>query len=167
MCLRVVRWCSIYMPPASNVPSRLATPAPRSGMKSAVASVCVFLTAWQGSKLSYIFANKDWVWSASDQRNPNTHKKLGQNTTCDRGSGRGDRLGLPSLIRLVVSVDVKQHWRTEFRSCVKVQVAVLGSPSLIRLVVSVDAKQHWTEAHANLQSNAVYHSATKGHWNNS
>ena len=31
---------------------------------------------------------------------------------------------------------------SEFRSCVKVEVAVLGSPSLIVLVVSVDVKQH-------------------------
>ena len=29
----------------------------------------------------------------------------------------------------------------EFRSCVKVEVAVLGSPSLIVLMVSVDVKQ--------------------------
>ena len=38
-----------------------------------------------------------------------------------------DVLGSPSLIVLTVSVDVKQH--SEFRSCVKVEVAVLGSPS--------------------------------------
>ena len=31
---------------------------------------------------------------------------------------------------------------TEFRSCVKIEVAVLGSPSLIVLMVSVDVKQH-------------------------
>ena len=30
----------------------------------------------------------------------------------------------------------------EFRSCVKVEVAVLGFPSLIVLMVSVDIKQH-------------------------
>ena len=30
---------------------------------------------------------------------------------------------------------------SEFRSCVKVEVAVLGSPSLISLMVSVDVKQ--------------------------
>ena len=30
----------------------------------------------------------------------------------------------------------------EFRSCVKVEVAVLGSPFLIVLMVSVDVKQH-------------------------
>ena len=40
----------------------------------------------------------------------------------------------PSLISLVVSVDVKHHVYfllciTEFRSCVKVEVAVLGCPS--------------------------------------
>ena len=33
----------------------------------------------------------------------------------------------------------------EFRSCVKVEVAVLGSPSLIVLMVSVDVEQQWTE----------------------
>ena len=32
----------------------------------------------------------------------------------------------------------------EFRSCVKVEVAVLSSPSLIVLMVSVGAKQHST-----------------------
>ena len=32
---------------------------------------------------------------------------------------------------------------SEFRSCVKVEVAVLGSPSLIVRTVSVDVKQHW------------------------
>ena len=31
---------------------------------------------------------------------------------------------------------------TEFRSCVRVEVAVLGSPSLISLMVSVDVKHH-------------------------
>ena len=31
---------------------------------------------------------------------------------------------------------------SEFRSCVKVEVAVLGSPSLKVFVVSVDVKQH-------------------------
>ena len=35
-------------------------------------------------------------------------------------------LGSPSLIVLMVSVDVKPH-RNEFRSCVKVEVAVLLS----------------------------------------
>ena len=34
--------------------------------------------------------------------------------------------------------------RSELRSCVKVEVAVLGSPSLIVLTVSEDLKQHWT-----------------------
>ena len=32
--------------------------------------------------------------------------------------------------------------KSELRSCVKVQVAVLGSPCLIILMVSVDVKQH-------------------------
>ena len=31
---------------------------------------------------------------------------------------------------------------TEFRSCVKVEVAVLGFPSIIALIFSVDIKQH-------------------------
>ena len=30
----------------------------------------------------------------------------------------------------------------EFRSCVKVEVAVMGSPSLISLMFFVDVKQH-------------------------
>ena len=42
-----------------------------------------------------------------------------------------DVLGSPSLIVLMVSVNAKQHQRTELRSCVKVEVAVRGSPSLI------------------------------------
>ena len=35
-------------------------------------------------------------------------------------------------------------FESEFRSCVKVEVAVLGSPSLTVLMVSVEVKQHWT-----------------------
>ena len=57
-------------------------------------------------------------------------------------------MGSQSLISLMVSVDVKQHWHravSEHRSCVEVEVAVLGSPSLISLVVSVHVKQHWNE----------------------
>ena len=38
---------------------------------------------------------------------------------------------------------VKQWLATEFRSCVKIEVAILGSPSLISLVDSVDVKQQW------------------------
>ena len=60
-----------------------------------------------------------------------------------------DVLGSPSLISLMVSVDVKQRLgekkRKESRDVwgsVKVEVAFLGSPSLISLVVSVDVKQH-------------------------
>ena len=34
--------------------------------------------------------------------------------------------------------------RSELRSCVKVEAAVLDSPSLTVLMVSVDIKQHWT-----------------------
>ena len=41
--------------------------------------------------------------------------------------------GSPSLIVLMVSVDVKQYLTTELSSCVKAEVAVLGSPSLIIL----------------------------------
>ena len=53
-------------------------------------------------------------------------------------------LGSPSLMVLMVSVDVKQHWNiaSELRSCVKVEVDVLGSPSLTVPMVSVDVKQH-------------------------
>ena len=58
---------------------------------------------------------------------------------------RGGRPGLPVLMSLMVSVDVKQHSTShdsELRSCVKVEVAVLGSPSLKVRTVSVDVKQH-------------------------
>ena len=56
-------------------------------------------------------------------------------------------LGSPSLIRLMVSVDVKQHSSkildtSEVRNCVNVEEAVPGSPSLISLMISVDVKQH-------------------------
>ena len=52
-------------------------------------------------------------------------------------------LGSPSLIVLMVSVDVKQHLNSNpgmsaLWSFSKVKVAVLGSPSLIVLMVSVD-----------------------------
>ena len=54
--------------------------------------------------------------------------------------------GGPYLISIVVSVDAKHHaylgGRSELRSCVKVQVAVLGCSSLISIMVSVDVKQH-------------------------
>ena len=43
-----------------------------------------------------------------------------------------DVLGSPSLIILTVSVYVKQHYRTELRSCVEVEVAVLGSSLCVR-----------------------------------
>ena len=48
-------------------------------------------------------------------------------------------LGSPSLISLMVSVDIMQHLK-KLGSCVKVEVAVLGSPSLIILMVSVAVK---------------------------
>ena len=54
-------------------------------------------------------------------------------------------VGSPSLIVLMIFVDVRQH-RTlidsELRRCVKVEVAVQGSPSLIVLMISVDVRQH-------------------------
>ena len=49
-------------------------------------------------------------------------------------------LGLSSLTVSVVSVDVKQHCRTDLRSCVKLKVEVtdsLGPPSLIVLIQSL------------------------------
>ena len=73
-------------------------------------------------------------------------------------------LGSPSLIVLMVSVDVKQHYNPpqynnplliikkeiqlffefiEAQSSGTVEVTVLGSPSLIVLMVSVDVKQHY------------------------
>ena len=52
-------------------------------------------------------------------------------------------LGSPSLMVLMVSVDVKQHELAEYlRNCVKVEEGVLGSPSQTVLMVSVDVKQH-------------------------
>jgi len=50
---------------------------------------------------------------------------------------------IPSLIVLMVSVDVKQRWTAELGSCVKVKVAVLGFHSLTVLMVSMDVNQHW------------------------
>ena len=56
-----------------------------------------------------------------------------------------DVLGSPSLIVHTVSVAVKttseDGFRSELRSCVKVEVVVLGSPSLIVCAVSVGVKQ--------------------------
>ena len=60
-----------------------------------------------------------------------------------------DVLGSPSLIVLMVSVDVPNSSyglcepelrHSELRSCVKVEVDVLGSPSLPVLTVSEDVK---------------------------
>ena len=51
------------------------------------------------------------------------------------GGGRGKGCRFPSLISLVVSVDVKHHVYllgragSEFKSCVIVEVVVLGFPS--------------------------------------
>ena len=56
-------------------------------------------------------------------------------------------LGSTSPKVRMVSVDVKQHFkkfkRSELRSCVKVEVAVLGSPSLIVLTFSVELELWW------------------------
>ena len=63
---------------------------------------------------------------------------------------RGGRPGPPSLISLVVSVDVKQHSTNKPPVCFRVQELCEsrggrpGPPSLISLVVSVDVKQHST-----------------------
>ena len=64
----------------------------------------------------------------------------------------------PSLISLVVSVDVKHLFCVcvcvlllnsprRLTSCVEEEVDVLGSPSLIVCAVSVDVKQHWQMDH--------------------
>ena len=62
---------------------------------------------------------------------------------CD---SRGGRPGLPVLNSPYGLCGCKAtlnfNLRTEFRSCVTVEVAVLGSPSLIVLMVSVNVKQH-------------------------
>ena len=68
---------------------------------------------------------------------------------------RGGRPGLPVLnspyglcgreaTLHLNTVERERQRETEFRSHVKVEVAVLGSPSLIVLTVSVDVKQHCT-----------------------
>ena len=51
-------------------------------------------------------------------------------------------MGSPSLIILMVSVDVKRYLKINFWSCVKAEVAVVGYPSIINLMVSVDVKQY-------------------------
>ena len=54
-------------------------------------------------------------------------------------------LGFPSLIVIVVSVDVVSlnlNLSSELRSCVTVEVAVLGPLPLIVLMVSVVVKKH-------------------------
>ena len=61
------------------------------------------------------------------------------------GGGGGGRPGLPvpnSLCGLYGRKATLNSGCPEFRSCVKVEVAVLGSPFLTVLVVSVDVKQH-------------------------
>ena len=54
-------------------------------------------------------------------------------------------LGSPSLISLMVSVDVKHRWtgtgESQLRSCVKGEADVLGSPSLVVLTASVDERR--------------------------
>ena len=59
----------------------------------------------------------------------------------------------------MVSVDAEHHERkskaSEFRSRVKVEVAVLGSPSPTVRKVSVDVKQHWTNGKGSQSSGAV------------
>ena len=53
-------------------------------------------------------------------------------------------LGSPSLVVLMVSVDVKQHQleqQSSDRSCVKVEVGVLGPLYLIVLMVYVDVRK--------------------------
>ena len=50
-------------------------------------------------------------------------------------------LGSPSLMVLMVSVGVKQHWTSQWQCSL---VAVLGSQSLMVFMVPVDVKQHWT-----------------------
>ena len=63
---------------------------------------------------------------------------------CESGGGRP---GLPDpnspygLCGSKATTELELR-HSEFRSCVKVEVAALGSPSLIILTVSVDLKQH-------------------------
>ena len=62
-------------------------------------------------------------------------------------------LGSPSLISLMVSVDVKYHERR--KSCVKVEVIVLGSPSLISQMVYMET-EHWTSTYGSQSSGSVW-----------
>ena len=60
---------------------------------------------------------------------------------------RGGRPGLPSLILLMVSVDVKQHWtrgQNRGQELCESGSGRSGLPSLIIRTVSVDVKQQWT-----------------------
>ena len=47
-----------------------------------------------------------------------------------------------ATLKLLLPTEAVPLMKAEFRSCVKVEVAVLGSPSLISLMVSVDVKHH-------------------------
>ena len=71
--------------------------------------------------------------------------KQNEDTLCIYHSGGVWKSRWTSLIVLMVSVNIKQHWdiASELRSCVKVEMAVLGSPSLTVLMVSVDVKLDW------------------------
>ena len=45
---------------------------------------------------------------------------------------------------------MKKYFSSEFKNCVKVEVAALDSPSLTVPMVSVDKKQHWTKRNGTL-----------------
>ena len=65
--------------------------------------------------------------------------------------GSDDRVGISSDLTVHLFAAYEQQsntvkpfsrGRSELRSCVKAEVAILGSPSLISLMVSVDVKKH-------------------------
>ena len=81
---------------------------------------------------------------------------------CER---RGGCPGLPSPNSLCGlcgrKATLNECWKTELRSCVKIEVVVLGSPSLIVPVISVDVRQHWTNVEKQ-SSGAVWKSFSRG-----
>ena len=84
-----------------------------------------------------------------------------------QGEG-GQPLGAPESAPSSKAVELSLC-SSEFRSCVKVEVAVWGFPSLINLTVSVDVKQHrtvlrhWSQFVPNMSTDIRGHEALHHH----